>query len=141
MNIHFTVPAVPVAQPRPRATAINGAARMYEAKNSHPVHAFKASVRMAASAAYGGAPATCPLAVFLVFVFPRPRSKFWKTRPMPRERHAKKPDIDNCVKSLLDALNGTLYLDDSQVTVCNVEKWIASGGERPGVYVTIISLQ
>lgn len=135
MNLHFTVPAVPVAQPRPRATVRAGHAAVYEAKSGHAVHAFKASVRMAATGAYSGAPLTGPLWVQLRFVFPRPRSMFWKKRPMPRDFHAKKPDADNCIKSVLDALNGTLYLDDSQIADCRIEKWIASGDEQPCVEV------
>lgn len=138
--IEFTVPAVPVAQPRPRATAINGQARMYEAKASHPIHSFKATVRHAAAQAYRGPQLMGPLVVWMTFVFPRPKNRIWKTRPMPSEPHAKKPDIDNCVKSVLDALNGVLFADDSQVCNCNVVKRIASGDEQPHVAVTITPL-
>ena len=34
----------------------------------------------------------------------------------------KKPDVDNVVKIVLDALNRVVYLDDTQVTHCNVRK-------------------
>lgn len=34
----------------------------------------------------------------------------------------KKPDIDNIVKVILDALNGTAFKDDIQITKLNVEK-------------------
>lgn len=36
----------------------------------------------------------------------------------------KKPDIDNCIKVILDALNGIAYEDDKQVVqVIAVKKW------------------
>ena len=45
-------PAVPVAQPRPKARSFAGRAQMYEAGKEHPIHAFKATCRMAASRRY-----------------------------------------------------------------------------------------
>lgn len=135
--IHFHVPAVPVAQPRPRATAINGSARMYEAKSGHAVHTYKASVRMAAQKAHPGAPLETPLKVTLVFVMPRPGRLRWKKRPMPRVPHTGKPDCDNLAKSTLDSLNGLLFADDSQVFDLDVSKWIASGDEQPHVEIMI----
>lgn len=36
----------------------------------------------------------------------------------------KKPDIDNCIKVILDSLNGIAYKDDSQIVeVIAVKKW------------------
>lgn len=37
-------------------------------------------------------------------------------------RPAKKPDIDNVIKSILDALNGVAYHDDTQVIAVTAEK-------------------
>jgi Holliday junction resolvase RusA-like endonuclease len=128
--ITFTVPALPVAQPRARATAINGMARMYEAKKSHAIHDFKASVRKAGTDAYKGPPLLCPLAVTMLFLFSS------KTK---RERKPKdtKPDCDNLAKGVLDSLNGLLYRDDSQVVKLTIEKWHANGTEQPHVDVRI----
>ena len=42
----------------------------------------------------------------------------------------KKPDIDNCIKVILDSLNGIAYKDDSQIVeVIAVKKW-TEGIER-----------
>lgn len=139
-EITFTVPAVPVAQPRPRATAIHGRARMFEANAGHKIHTFKASVRMAARAAYGGSPLAGPLSIELLFVFPRPKGLCWKKRPMPRLPKTSKPDVDNLVKSVLDALNETTFADDAQVCDCRCSKFIAAGGEQPHVAVTVREL-
>lgn len=139
MRIEFTVPAVPVAQPRPRATAFAGRARIYQ-PTKHPVSDFKASVRMAAQHAFKGAPLTGPLRVDCVFVFPRTKGQVWRKRPMPRLPHVKKPDRDNIDKAVLDALTGILWADDCQVCAGSLEKWIAAGDEQPHVLVSVQAL-
>lgn len=50
---------------------------------------------------------------------------------------AKKPDIDNIVKAILDALNGVAYRDDTQVTELHVRKQYS---EKPRVEVCIEKL-
>lgn len=40
-------------------------------------------------------------------------------------RPTKKPDIDNILKSVFDALNKVAYLDDTQIVKINVEKFYA----------------
>lgn len=129
MTIHFRVPTLPVAQPRARATAINGQARMYEAKKEHPIHTFKASVKQAAYAAYQGAPLEGPLSATLTFVFAsKKKLRVYKTT---------RPDIDNIQKACFDALNGLLFKDDSQIVSVTATKWHAAADEQPHVLVTI----
>lgn len=140
LRIVFTIPGSPVAQPRPRATVRAGHAAVYEAKKTHPIHAFKALAKLTASQSHRGAPLSGPIRVDAVFVFPRPQSMIWKTRPMPRERHAKKPDRDNCDKALLDSLKGIIFADDCQACAGTIEKWIAAGNEQPHVLVTVTEL-
>lgn len=131
-TIAFKVPAVPVAQPRARATAVNGKARMYEAKKSHPIHSFKATCRMAASQAWNGAPLDGPLSMELTFVFPAKR-KFRCVKPT-------KPDLDNLAKSLADSLNELLYKDDGQIVSLLVKKYYGGQDEQPHVDVKIDSM-
>lgn len=45
-----------------------------------------------------------------------------KIRPMT------KPDMDNILKAVLDALNGVAYYDDKQVISIACEKWYAEKG-------------
>lgn len=135
--IRFTVPAVPVAQPRARATVgPSGHARVYEPKQ-HPVVAFKATVRTAFCSAYDGPPIAGPVQCDLVFVMPRPKSMIWKTKPMPRVAHIKKPDRDNLDKAVMDALTGLAWRDDCQVCCGTIQKVVASGSEQPHVEVSI----
>jgi Holliday junction resolvase RusA-like endonuclease len=133
--IDFTVHAVPVPQPRPRAFSRNGHAAVYEAPRRHPVHAFKALVRLAAME-HAGPALEGPLAVAFVFVMPRPKAMCWKTRPTPRVPHDSKPDLDNLQKSILDALS-ILWHDDAQVAKVDAEKWVAAGDEVPHVRVRV----
>lgn len=45
----------------------------------------------------------------------------------------KKPDIDNIVKIILDAMNKVLFKDDNQITKLEVEKFYTTDEER--VYI------
>ena len=149
--IEFVVPIAPVGQPRPRATVRNGHASVYDQKRvknkttgeskAHPIVAFKNAVRAAAKSAYGGDPLSGPVLVAVEFVFPRPQGMVWKKRPMPRVRHIKRPDRDNCEKALLDAMKGLVFVDDSQVCGGEVTKWIAAGDEQPHVLVSVWRLE
>ena len=135
--IKFTVPAVPIAQPRPQPVKIGNRAGMANVPKKHPVHAFKATVRLAAEKVYHGAPLEGPLRVDVTFVLPRRRVRIWKSKPMPREWHDRKPDKDNLEKSVYDALTGLLWRDDSQICCGYVEKWEASGDEQPCVEIVV----
>lgn len=146
--ISFRVPAVPIAQPRPRATMAHGGkgARMHEvttirntdgSKKPHPIAAFKASVRHEAGLAYSGPPLDAPLSLYVVFLMPRPGKLIWKSRPMPRQPHTSKPDLDNLVKAVKDALSGLCWRDDALVAHLVGSKLYASGSEQPGVEILI----
>lgn len=138
--IRFHVPAVPVAQPRQRhrAVTINGRTITQNyTPAKHPVQDFKASVRQAFEAVASGPPIEGAVSLIIVFIMPRPKGMVWKSKPMPRKRHVSKPDIDNLVKGLKDALKGLAWRDDSQVSGLTAVKLIAAGDERPGVQVVI----
>jgi Holliday junction resolvase RusA-like endonuclease len=137
--IRFTVPSVPVAQPRPRAGILRGHARIYK-DNTHPVHAFKACVQMAAREVYQDAPLDGPLGLRAAFVMPRPQRLTKKRGPNDRCWCPTRPDLDNLEKALKDALTGILWRDDAQVA--DVSKWkvYSSAAEQPCVEVEIRSL-
>ena len=81
-----------------------------------------------------------PVAVRAVLIFACPRSR-WRIRsPRPRELHTKKPDIENCVKAILDAASEVLFFDDRQVAHLVAEKWIGAQGEAPRVELTVEDL-
>lgn len=137
--ISFTVPSVPVAQPRQRHAIFAGHVRNY-IPTKHKVTAFKATCKLAFRQEYQGPPLAGPLRVLLTFVMPRPARLVWKKRPMPRANHTSAPDIDNLVKSVFDALNELAFLDDKQICDLRVTKCHAAGDEQPAVHVTITEL-
>lgn len=78
-----------------------------------------------------------PIKVKISFRFRPPES--WSNKRIDKALWgelvpAKKPDIDNLVKAVLDALNHVAYHDDSQIVSLNVNKEYAA---VPGVTVWI----
>jgi Holliday junction resolvase RusA-like endonuclease len=138
--ISFTVPGIPIAQPRPRACAfVRGGkvrTRIYRDDDS-PIHAWRQAVTLAARMKYQGPPLEGPVGVKMDFFLARPKSMQWKKRPMLRCWHDSRPDLDNFVKGVLDALNGILWEDDGQVVQMKAQKQIAAGGEQPCVEVMV----
>ena len=54
---------------------------------------------------------------------PQSKSKKQKEKMLAGEiKPVVKPDVDNVAKSILDALNGIVYLDDKQIIELNIEK-------------------
>jgi Holliday junction resolvase RusA-like endonuclease len=143
--IRLWVPAVPVAQPRVKATSIQGRASVYTPqtigsgpnRRPHPIHAFKATVRLVAAREYQGPPIDSPVAVDVLLIFPRERSKVWKHKPMLRYPHTVKPDRDNCDKAILDSLKGIILADDCIVYHGRITKLRAAGNEQPHCEITI----
>ncbi len=143
-SITFTVPALPIAQPRQRHRVIerNGVAfatNYTPAKD--PVNAFKAAVGLLAGTHYTGPPLEGPIELRLEFVMPRPKRLMWVKNPMPRQCHTIKPDPDNLEKAVMDALKGLLWRDDAQVCQWSGAKWVAAGDEQPHVVVTVRTIE
>lgn len=142
--ITFTVPAVPIAQPRPRIGmrfAKGGGRRPGVMRDeNHPVHGFKATVAIAARQAYQGPPLNGPLQMNLYFYLPRPKRLNKKRSRNQRCWHPCKPDLDNLEKAVLDALKGLTWQDDSQVAEVLKRKMYAAQDETPNVRVEISQL-
>lgn len=97
---------------------------------THKLRAWRANVRLAAEAhLLGAAPTSDLVSVRLRFYLPAIKDRRKMLQP-PNKR----PDIDKLTRAVLDALTGTLYLDDSQVWQLMAEKlW---GGPTGGVEVS-----
>jgi Holliday junction resolvase RusA-like endonuclease len=76
-----------------------------------------------------------PVSIEVRFLMPRPQAIVWKTKPMPRSPHAKRPDLDNLLKAVTDALNGVAYVDDAQVFKITATKAYAAGNEPPSIWI------
>lgn len=46
----------------------------------------------------------------------------------------KKPDADNIIKAVADALNGVAYFDDKQIVICRCDKIYE---KTDGIYITV----
>ena len=83
-------------------------------------------------------PKDTPLHVALVFGMPIPKATSKKKREQMIAgtiyNIKKNADIDNLAKSVLDALNGIAYPDDSQITSLNLKKVYS---EKPHIWVMI----
>lgn len=140
--LSFRVDAVPVAQPRQRQrVAMVGGRTM--AMNYTPtkdkVNVYKAALQAAACGAMNASGRVLkidqPLRVDLCFMLPRPKKLLTAKLANKLIPYTRKPDIDNFIKSTLDALNGIVWVDDSQVIEISARKFYAP--QNVGVGVTI----
>ncbi|OAT74541.1 RusA family crossover junction endodeoxyribonuclease [Parageobacillus thermoglucosidasius] len=136
--IQFTVYGEPVAQGRPRATMIDGHIRMYDPKKSRD---FKKYVKLVASEHRPEKLLEGP--IFLEVKVYKPILKsFSKKKKAAAEagqlRPTTKPDVDNYVKGVKDALKNVIWKDDSQVVDLHISKWYS---ETPRVEITIAPLE
>jgi Holliday junction resolvase RusA-like endonuclease len=120
MAITFHVPGDPVPQPRARITTRGGHGHAYTPK-SHPVHAYRQAVALAARAA-GASVHEEPASIVIDFVFARPKSHMRKNGLAADAPRLPRPDIDNLEKAVLDALKGVAWKDDTQVARVVKEK-------------------
>lgn len=134
----FWVSAIPVAQPRHRNFSLpTGRQIQVGAPKSHPVHHFRAcTVHEFAHCNGGEPPIHGPVALRIVYCFPRPkaargRDRVWKTT---------RPDLDNLEKAVMDALSGVAYIDDRQVAVKQTAKILGAGLDAPGALVEVVEL-
>jgi Holliday junction resolvase RusA-like endonuclease len=126
----FEIPGIPVAKGRARFSARGGFARAYTPKKTRDAELTLAARAMEFRPAE---PLGEPLKLTVTFVLPVPQSKPKKWLAAP-PAHTTKPDLDNLLKLLKDALNGVFWLDDKQI----VEVWAAKRyGSVPRTMVTI----
>lgn len=114
--VAFTVPGKPVGKGRPRAAQRGKHITLYTpAKTAN----YESTVALAASEAMAGrAPLEGPVEVVMQMVLPIPKS--WSKRKQQdaldgRLLPTTKPDKDNVIKAVFDAMNNIVWRDDVQV--------------------------
>lgn len=128
----------PVAQGRPRAAVVAGRARVFDPKKSK---SWKGMARVAMQEA--GAPyiPEGPIAVVIRAFHTCPKGDHRKREPAPRRWRAKRPDLENVAKAVLDAATGVLWADDAQVARLLVEQFTAAQGVAPRVEIEYSALK
>jgi Holliday junction resolvase RusA-like endonuclease len=115
MKLNFAIPGVPQSKGRPKF-----------ARRGKFVHAYTPSKTAAAEQTLAAramefrpeTPLDVPLMLDVIFFFPIPESwPKWKRALAATSvvYHTSKPDLDNCLKLVKDALNEVFWLDDRQI--------------------------
>ncbi len=131
-TIRFTVPGEPKAKGRPRFRTFTTkqGKTIGSAYTPKTTASFENRVSLHYLEAVGSAaPVEGPVAMGMSVFLPIPasRPKYWKAEAaMEKVPVIKRPDLDNLVKSVLDALNNVLYKDDSQVFYASQAKFYST---------------
>ena len=133
--ITFDVLGKPITQGSTRAFVANGRAVVTHDKRG-PLMDWRNAIANAAQKC-GGEKAERGTAVQVRAWFRLERPK---SAPKRVVRPTTKPDIDKLGRSLLDALTGILWADDSQVVSLQVIKRFAEPKEALGVYVEVMGV-
>ena len=136
MPVKFEVLGVPVGKGRPRFSTQGGFVRAITPEKTAN---YETLVRLSYQQKYAGCmfDKDIPLRAIIRAFFPIPKSASKKKREQMRDLrilHTKKPDADNIIKAVLDALNGVAYYDDSQVAEVMISKAYA---EQPKVMIEL----
>jgi Holliday junction resolvase RusA-like endonuclease len=121
--VTFSVDAIPHGKGRPRFRRIGNFVSTYtDAKTK----TYEALVKEEAQKAMGSSePLETPVAFYCHIRLPVPKS-YPKKRVEAclscSEWPTKKPDWDNVAKSVADAMNDVVYLDDSQIVFASISK-------------------
>ena len=133
--ITFFVPGQPVAKARARSTAAGIHYTPAKTRNYERRVAAHCKMAMEGKEMING-----PACIEITLYMPIPASWTRAKREQAASGeipHTKKPDIDNCVKSIKDALNGIAWRDDSQVVSISARKHYSN---EPGACVTVMAV-
>jgi len=134
LKIEFTVLGNPTALKRHRTFRRGNFTGQYD-----PSKADKRAFAAVAQSNAPEQPIDCPLSMCLGLYFERPKSHYNKKglKPTSPKFHTSRPDADNILKFVCDALDGIYFKDDSRV--CNVVIYKLYD-EKPRTEVTIETL-
>lgn len=112
-KILFIVPGTPVPKGRPRFT------RQGRTYTPAKTKSYEEQIAILGKEAMDGLePLKTPVAVCVTVFFAIPASYSKNRREAclsGLEKHTKRPDLDNIVKTITDGMNGVVYEDDSQI--------------------------
>lgn len=139
MTIEFTIPGSPKGKQRPRVCRIKGRSITYTPKQTveyeNQIRAISFKVANFKFERH------IPLEIAILALFEPPKSVSQKVRDLMLAGEilpVKRPDGDNIIKIILDALNGVLYHDDAQICKIHFTKKYA---EKPETKVLIKTIE
>lgn len=140
-TVECWVPHEPVAQPRPVVTTRNGVARAY-IRARHPVHGWRTAVAQAVEQALRDSGTSGPrwaaVELHVTYYLQRPNRLKRKKDPDGPVLHTCRPDVDNILKSTLDGICESSYIDDDNciARVCATKFYTAKQG-YPGARIVL----
>jgi len=133
MEIKIIVPGQPVPKARPRFSSKSGTAYTPKRTKDYEAHIKKHIKPLVKELLLG------PVHVHLNVVFKRPKYMQKNIYSHDLILHTKRPDLDNVIKAVLDALNSVLN-DDSQVCKISATKYYAEKDHEPRTEISISKL-
>lgn len=130
MKVSFTVPGRPMGKQRPRV--MKSGITFTPKETISYENLVKMVYMQSGSKMFEG-----PIKMRIIAYYEIPKSTSKKKAELMRahiERPTKKPDADNIVKIICDALNKVAYHDDSQIVSCEIQKYYS---DNPRVEVEI----
>lgn len=121
-SVTFVVPGRPQGKGRPRAALVNGKIRMYTPNNTAQ---YENTIAWCWKSAAKGKKFAAPVRIEIIAYFEVPKSYPKKRAELCRNnvlRPSCKPDGDNILKAVADALNGLAYDDDKDISDFAVSK-------------------
>ena len=138
MFVTFDVPFVR-GKDRPRFARMGRGVRAYTSNaTARAEDAIRNAYVSACVSKYGHAvmaPEHVPVYVYISTERELPKSR---PKRLFRERDTYKPDIDNTLKCVLDAINGVAWVDDAQVTQAHVIKLDRTRGRGDMTHVLVM---
>lgn len=130
-EVHFIIPGKPIGKGRPRFT------RTGHCWTPDKTVAYERDIKMTYWSTYGHRKYAedKALAVEIILYYPRPKRMTKVKRLLAQKgvlRPTVKPDVDNVIKGILDALNGVAFEDDRQIVQIACEKWYDITDENEG---------
>ena len=130
LNYSLFVPGEPFPQPRVKAAIAGKHARVYTPTTGK---AWREALVRSLELAPPRALLKGPLDVELFFYLKRPKSHKPDSQPIG----ARSGDLDNYAKSVLDAMQGRAYSNDSQVVRLLMAKTYANNQDNYGVTIVV----
>ena len=136
--VEFFVPSPIVGKGRPRLCRRSG--RVFTPKRTKEYEKKCKSLAQASMTLEGLEPLSGPVGVRMVVAYPTPSRRKAEQGQWCISGPSRYADLDNILKSILDAMNEVVYVDDCVVCAVKCTKRFAAAGEAPGVYVQVYEL-